>query len=401
MLDEIDPIGNNLSHQAITRANLADIRLLNLSNPAGVILPANTTIEYTFDIGNYGNAAVPASIPLNVYVDNTLLGTTTVEGPIEPGHGIHVAIAIRVDSTGSHTIKLQGNPNQSFLESNYNNNSVSGIFSYISDLTAVDVAAYELSASGAGVSLNQITCGTSVTFDIAVANYSRNVVSAPIKLLFNNVLAVGETVSLKARTITLLSVDITFNKGSNLAATLQVDPANTSGDWNMTNNEINEFYTLVETSSSEAQTVHEDILFASMAFNEDSGVGIMVPVSLSASATGQLNYRHQVSSTYLDRIASTISYQTDIYNPEVCTYNCELGMVEITSNSSSENVILSESQSLILPSNYTGSSKFKTYPDNSKNISMPFTAKYYYTITWSTNCVPAAWTDSLVLSISQ
>lgn len=380
---------------------LPDIRLSNLTQPAGTTLPSDTSIEYVFDIANYGTAPTPSSIPLSVYVAGTCIGTTTVEGPIESGYGIKVAILIRVNVVGDRVVTLWGNEDKAIEEVDYNNNTVSQAFKYINKDTAVDVAANRIEATGFFVTGNQIECGEFVTFEMDVANYSQSAQSVPVILLFNGSKAIEEVVALEPMSITQLSVNLKFNRGNNVTATLQVDPENTSNDWNMTNNEASAFYRLIGVSSTLEKSVDDSLLFTTVAINGDTPGGVMNVIAVRAPATVQAYYQTTDDFAKIDQLMSTIYCDTKLFNPEICTYTCKVARIVVRSGSATEEYLPNENQALSLPSGYIGESKSKTFSEGECEFNLPIEIEYYYTMEWFDNCAPLAGVQSIKMQIEE
>lgn len=400
-IEEREPVDSG-DHDVIQKsASLPDVYLLNFTNVAGATLPPGTTLEYSFALANIGDAPTPATIPLSLYLDNNLMGTTNLNlGSVDAGYFVRVGISFSIPAAGRHTIRLHANPNSTFAESNYINNTVSGTWTYIASGQTVDLEATRLTCDAA-LPGGSFYTNQKVTFFMTASNFSTKAVTVPIYLLYNNTVSASEQITLSASSQTNLSVQTTFMNPGSLTVLFAVDPNNTSGDWNMTNNEITARYTVVANPNTQRVQRSETSLYTSLATMSSTTGAAAVPVAVRPTINMYVDYHISAGKVMIEEVGHSTMYEANKYSPEVCTYSCSVGKIEIIKETNIESIspIEMERADMLYPAGYHAIGLFKKYDWNQKSVLTPFSIKSYHSCIWSNNCVPIASTHSLEMVI--
>ena len=232
--------------ESTTKASAADVSLSNLSTSYSQPLQIAQNIPFTFKISNNGGSAAN-NLQLSFYCDDQLVEAFVI-GSVPAGASGTVTLHFVSSVGGRHSIKIVANENRSVTESNYNNNTVVNSFTWVSLQQYVDLGAYAMGSElGTTFESNQ-----TVEFIFAVVNYgTKDVYNAPVHITVSGI-TIGEIpASVQARTIQNLRCYLTFARKGVYTVGLSVDPQNTSGDVDMTDNKLYNNYNITYDSGEQ------------------------------------------------------------------------------------------------------------------------------------------------------
>lgn len=176
-----------------SRAALTDLNVFNLrSETYTPPFPLSTNIPFRFDVENATNVDAPAPI-LTVYMNGSLIGTTNL--PTIPAYngrtfGFNVGAAF----SGNYTVTVKVNETQAIPESNYNNNQVSGIYTWGAGDTGLTAYAFNLTDN-----TPTFPVGSTKQFSMSVLNgsdISFNMVQVQIDIIADGVTTSSDILSI-------------------------------------------------------------------------------------------------------------------------------------------------------------------------------------------------------------
>lgn len=127
------------------------------------------------------------------------------------------------------------------------------------------------------------------------------------------------------------------------------------------------------------------------AYNDAPGGSVAITVVSNVDTTSGIMYYWSGNNCYAANTYSSFNYETEIYNPEVCSYSCELNSQGVTQDGTTTKYYASDltQEDVLLPTDHWGEMYSRYYDGTEWLISFPINVKSTYAFTWSSNVVPS------------
>lgn len=230
--------------ESYTLQDLPDLFVQDLQIDAGELTspyPAGYPMYYSFLVGNLGKADAN-NVEIVVKLDGQVVTEPLSIGAVPAGRGGGIEFRAPGMSPGNHTMEVVVNPYKNITESNYNNNSTTNSFEYISTF---ELVAYDITTKD---QRTEYEVGDTVTFVLSFGNSGLSEVkNIPIRLygtfrtpdgeVFSGQMGVDNTIaSIPPQTLRKAEVTLQFTRESTATIEFILDPDKTMHDLDYSNN---------------------------------------------------------------------------------------------------------------------------------------------------------------------
>ena len=218
----------------------------------GDVLPAEFQMHYEFHVANYSDEAI-TSVPVTIYFntpDHTLVeqGTTTITG-IPAGWYQALEFTFPGVVAGQWMMTLEANKSREIVESNYENNKLSKIFTYINQPELVAESIAEVNGR-TDFPLNESTEFEFVLSNLGPVDAEHVPIDFPVTFIdnsgrYSNIMASYVVQNIPAQRRSRAGFNITFQKPALCQMKLRIDKDGTINEISRKNNEVaSEWYSI-------------------------------------------------------------------------------------------------------------------------------------------------------------